>query len=83
MAAPVERSPLPFGVPFGSSGDDTLMEGVAITEAGPLLAERDKLEGDSFGLVSPSPKPTSHSLSFPPFLDFLEVRWPMERLRED
>ncbi len=83
MAAPVGRSPLPFGVPFEPSGDDTLMEGMPITEAGPLLAARDKLEGDSFGLVSPSPKPASLSLSFPPFLDFLEVCWPMERPRED
>jgi hypothetical protein len=84
IAAPVERSPLPFGVLFGSSADDTLMEGVPMAEAGPLPTARDKLdEGDSFGLVSPSPKPASLSLSFPPFLDFLEVCWPMERPRED
>ena len=70
MAVPVECSLLPFGVPFGSSGDDTLTEGVSITETGLLLAARDKLEGDSFGLVSPSLKSTSHSLSLPPFLDF-------------
>lgn len=84
IAAPVGRSPLPFGVLFGSSADDTLMEGVPMAEAGPAPTARDKLdEGDSFGLVSPSPKPESLSLSFPPFLDFLEVCWPMERPRED
>jgi hypothetical protein len=84
MAAPGVRSPLPFGVLFGSSGDDTLMEGVPMTEAGPLPAARDKLEeGGSFVLVSPSPLPASLSLSFPPFLDFLEACWPMEGARED
>jgi len=83
IAAPIERSPLPFCVLFGSSGDDTLMRGVPITEAGPLPAARNKLEGGSFGLVSPSPMLASLSLSFPPFLDFLEVCWPMERPRED
>lgn len=82
--APGKRSPLPFGAPFGSSGDDTLMEGVPITEACPLPAARDKLEeGGSFGLVSPSPMPASLSLSFPPFFDFLEACWPMGRPRED
>jgi hypothetical protein len=84
IATPVERSPLPFGILFGSSADDTLMEGEPMTEVGPLPMARDKLdEGDSFGVPSPSPMPASFSLSFPPFLDFLEVCWPMERPRED
>lgn len=49
IAAPVERSPLPFGVLFGSSADDTLMEGVPMAEAGPPPTARDKLDGgDSF-----------------------------------
>jgi hypothetical protein len=59
------------------------MEGVPITEAGPLPAARDMLEEGSIGLVSPSPVPTSLSLSFPPFLDFFEACWPMGRPRED
>lgn len=83
MAALGVRSPLPFGVLFGSSGDDTLMEGVPIAEAGPLPAARDKVEGGSFVLVSPSPLPASLSLSFPPFLDFFEACWPMGRPREE
>lgn len=84
LELPRERSPLPFGVLFELSGDDTLMEGVPMTEAGSLTAARGKLEeGGSFGLVSPSPIPASFSLSFPPFLDFLEACWPMGRPRED
>lgn len=81
--APGKRSPLPFGALVESSGDDTLMEGVPITEASPLPAGRGKLEGGSFGLVSPSPMPASLSLSFPPFLDFFEACWPMGRPREE
>jgi hypothetical protein len=84
IAAPVERSPLPSCVLFVSPAEDALMEGALVTEAGPLTTARGKLvEGESFGLVSPSPKTASLSLSFPPFLDFLEVCWPMERPRED
>jgi hypothetical protein len=46
---PVRRSPLPFGVLFGSSGEETLMDGVPITED-PLPAARDTPDGGcSFG----------------------------------
>ena len=44
-------SPLPFGAVFGSSGEDTLMEGVPIAGGDPLPAAREKPDGGcSLGL---------------------------------
>jgi hypothetical protein len=63
------------------------MEGMPTAEAGSLPVARDVLAGGcSFEPVleeSPSPTVESFSLSFPPFLDFLEGCWPMERPRDD
>lgn len=48
---PGGRSPLPFGGLFGSSGEETLIEGVPIAEEDPLPAARDTDGGClSFGL---------------------------------
>jgi hypothetical protein len=42
---PEGRSPLPFGVLFGSSGEETLIEGVPIAAGDPLPVARDKPDG--------------------------------------